>query len=280
MIHRTGLHRSTPARKIERIDVLDHERIMAAKKALSGSADLSVYGWGALNQKNSSTCWAHSLTTALFRRRKIQGLNPTLQSPLYFAQCVYARYRAEATPPGTPLTSLIDGGAQLDDADKCAAQWGSIDFQQEEQGGGTDVPATTDADGNSIPVPELTPPNAFVGFGRSFAGEYDIAPNDDAPEMVAAALDAKISTWIGGPVSSALDNLSPGQIEQACSEADAEGGHAREVVGYRTATVNGIARLQFRILNSWGAEWCDGGYSWADQDVISGAWSLLPFEAK
>jgi hypothetical protein len=257
----------------------EHATIRGALASLSGSANLSSYGWGVLNQGNSSTCWAHSLTTALYRRRnvlyrtKAQGASPILQSPLYFAQTVYATSRAATNPEALP--PLLDQGAQLDDADQCAAQWGSVPFQGDQQGGGTDVPATSDATGTPIPIPELTVHNAEIGAVVPFAGEYDIAPNSAAPRTVAACLDQKISTWIGGPVSSALDNLQAGQLEQPCSETDAEGGHAREIVGYRT---NASGELEFLIQNSWGVQWCEAGYSWASAGVITGGWSLLPFQ--
>ena len=170
-----------------------------------------------------STCWAHSLTTARYRRQNVLGLKPALQSPLYFAQTMYATYRAAANPTGS-LPPLQDQGAQLDDADKCAAQWGSVPFGAVQQGGGTDVPATTDAAGNPIPIPELTVAAADLGATKPFSGEYDITPDGNAPETVAACLESKISSWFGGPVSSALDSYVAGQIEQPCSAADAEGG--------------------------------------------------------
>jgi len=277
VIHRTGLHPTSPERAIRRLAASENEIVRKARASLSGAADLTSFGPAAvLNQSNSSTCWAHSLTTCLFRRMNVLGKSPVLQSPLYFAQTMYATYRATATPAGA-LPPLQDQGAQLDDADACAAKWGSVRFQAQQQGVNTDVPATTDADGNPIPIPELTVPNAFAGVPKAFAGEYDVTPDGNAPETVAACLDAKISTWLGGPVSSSLDNLQAGQIEQPCSAADAEGGHAREVMAYRTVTVNGVAQLQFKIQNSWG-DWCEGGYSWASAGVISGAWSLLPFQ--
>jgi C1A family cysteine protease len=113
------------------------------------------------------------------------------------------------------------------------------------------------------------------GLTKTFAGEYDIAPDGNAPETVAACLDVKVSTWIGGPVGSALDDYQAGQVEQLVSAADAEGGHAREVVGYR---LNAKGELEFLIENSWGSSWGEGGYSWASSGVITGAWSLLPFQ--
>jgi hypothetical protein len=253
--------------------VADHELIRAARATLSGSADLRPFGSGVLNQGNSSTCWAHSLTTALYRRQNVLGLKPVLASPLYFAQTMYATYRAQQNPSGA-LPVLADSGAQLDDADKCAAVWGAVPFQSVQQGGGTDVPATTDDAGNPIPIPELTVANAEAGAPKAFAGEYDIPVDGNAPETIAACLDAKVSIWLGGPVSSALDNLGADDIEQPCSAADAEGGHAREVVGYRTVS----GELQFLIQNSWSSAWCAGGYSWASAAVITGAWSLLPFQ--
>ena len=80
MRHRTGLHPTDPARRIARFAAADHEKIRAARATLVGSADLRSLGYGVLNQGNSSTCWAHSLTTALYRRQNSLGLKPRLQS--------------------------------------------------------------------------------------------------------------------------------------------------------------------------------------------------------
>ena len=43
------------------------------------------------------------------------------------------------------------------------------------------------------------------------------------------------------------------------------GGHAVCLVGYRT-TAEGV---QFRVRNSWGDAWCDGGYAWLPESWIT-----------
>ncbi len=43
---------------------------------------------------------------------------------------------------------------------------------------------------------------------------------------------------------------------------DTAGGHAMVLTGYDDG------RHAFRVLNSWGRSWADGGYSWVDYDVV------------
>jgi papain like protease len=265
---RRGLHPTSPDRKIARKAFREKVGLASISQ---GAADLTPYAPKVLNQGNSETCWAHSAATLLYTRRNIDGVVPiTLASPLYFAQCQYAMYRAASTPPGQPLPPLQDQGAQLDDAARTFAQWGSIRFGEPQQDGGTDVPDTS-----VTAIPELKVPAVETGATVPFGGEHDITPDAIAPSLVALALDRKVPVWIGGLVGQAVQALGPGDIEQVTPADDpTAGGHARAILGYRT--VGGAP--QFLIRNSWGTSWGTDGNSWAVSSVIANAWSLLPFE--
>jgi hypothetical protein len=284
-IFRKGLHPTDPARAIARVTIESHPRVAAALKTLRGNADLSGAAPAVLNQGNSSTCWAHSAVTLLYTRRALAGApNVALMSPLFFAQCMYAAYRAAATKAGMPLanadgtTFLEDNGAQLDDAAKCFGQWGARPFGEEQQGGGTDIKATSDENGDPIPgaIPELDPETLMAGMNATFGGEYDIglsAPN--MLDLCAAALEADIPIWTGNLVGQAYENLKAGQVCGPCPTSDTTGGgHAQAVIGY--VTVSG--KRQWKIRNSWGKDWCMGGDALVNDEFMAAAWSLLPFE--
>ncbi len=270
-----GLLPTDPARRITRASVADHPTIRAALATLSGAADLTQYAPKILDQGRSSTCWAHSAATLLFTRRAVRGVEPlSLASPLYFAQTLYASLRADAHLTGA-LPVLTDDGAQLDDAARCFARWGSVRFGAPQQSGDTDVPATTDAEGNPLALPELAVAALETGATVPFGGEYDIPVTSSAGDLCAAALEAGVPIWLGGPVGQNLQTYEAGTIEQPVDPNDPTiGGHARAVLGYRTV---GGAR-EWLIRNSWGARWGDHGDSWASEAVLLGAWSLLPFE--
>jgi hypothetical protein len=272
---KAGLLPTDPEKRIVRAPAADHHAIRVARAALTGAADLVPLAPKVLNQGNCSGCWAHSADTLLFTRQAALGQTPVLQSPLFWMQVMYGVYRAAATKPGDTLPALADQGAQLDDADKCFGTWGSVRFQDPQQDGETDVPATEDDAGNPIPLPETTLTMVEAAVSALFAGPYDVTPDGNAPETVAACLEAKVPVWIGGLVGQGLFNYQAGQIEQPCDPSDPQtGGHARAIIGYRTSGSD----LQFLIRNSWGAAWGEAGNSWASSAVISSAWSLLPFQ--
>jgi hypothetical protein len=279
MHFKRGLHPADPARKLVRVSAENHPAVAAALKTLRGSADLEPAAPMVLNQGNSETCWAHSAVTLLFTRRKLLGGSPALQSPLFFAQCMYAAYRAAATPAGQDFaTGLVDQGAQLDDAAKCFGQWGTQPFGKEEQlpAGGTDVPATSDADGHPIDLPELTAGALMAGMNAVFGGEYDIQPSaSNALDLCAAALEAGIPIWTGNLVGQAYQALLAGQVAGPCPTSDpTAGGHAQAVIGYETVS----GKRRWKVRNSWGDGWCSGGDALVDDDFMAAAWSLLPFE--
>jgi hypothetical protein len=281
--HGKGLIRQDPATALVRKPVTDHEAIMGALKVLSGNADLTAFIWRVLNQGLSETCWAHSAAQAKFVVDAIRTgvASAVMSSPLYFAQLVYAIYRAQATPPGQPLPGpgLQDGGAMLDDACTAFARFGWQPFGAPQQDGGTDVPATQDDAGNPILLPELTVPETEHAASQPFGGSYDIQVGSGAGDLVAASLEAGRPVWFGTSVGQAFQALTAGQIAQPTPADDSTaGGHAMLFLGYKTEPVNGSQTRLYRAINSWGKDWCDGGFYWASEAFVETVWSALPFE--
>jgi hypothetical protein len=275
---RTGL--LEPTWRLPRTPAEEHPLIMGAIASLPIGADLSASAPVVLNQGECDGCWAHSATTLKYTREKIKtGGVPILASPLFFMQCMYAEYRKAKFPKGAfpagYAGALQDQGAQLDDAVRCFTQWGWATFGAVQQQGATDVPATIDARGEPLALPELTTAKLIEGVPRQFGGEYDIAPGASAPRTVAASLAAGIPVWIGALVGQAFQALQAGQVAQPCPRSDpTKGGHAMSILGFRTTAGD---ELEFLCRNSWGPDWCEGGNCWLSAKFVATAWSLIPF---
>jgi hypothetical protein len=278
---RIGLLPSTADRRIVRTSAATTHIMQAKLGALQGNADLATHAPKiVLNQGQSDTCFIHSWASLRFVLDSLKTGSAILQSPLYGAQCVYAEYRAMAYPTGNfPSAGLTDGGAQLDDVARCVTKWGSVPFGTPQQSLDTDVPATTDFEGNPILLPELTAAALESGAKAPFGGEYDLPISETVGDLCAAALEAGIPIWLGGEVGQNLQAYKAGEIEQPPAAGDPSvGGHARALLGYKTVTVDGTLQRLWNILNSWGKAWGNGGYSWASESVLtsSTSWSLLP----
>lgn len=74
-----------------------------------------------------------------------------------------------------------------------------------------------------------------------------------------AQLNAGLPVVIGALVDDGFVALRAGQTWRATNGA-VRGGHAMLVVGYDDA------RNAFKVINSWGRDWADGGYAWIDYD--------------
>ena len=60
-----------------------------------------------------------------------------------------------------------------------------------------------------------------------------------------------------------LDMHGPDFVQ--IQEGDIAGGHAMAIVGFEPF----LGRMRYRVLNSWGPKWRDGGLVWLDQSLIA-----------
>ncbi len=83
--------------------------------------------------------------------------------------------------------------------------------------------------------------------------------NAQAPMEVKAQLAAGFPVMIGAEIDEGFARLRGDQMWRD-RQGEVKGGHAMVVVGYDDG------RKAFRLINSWGTEWGDGGYVWVTYD--------------
>lgn len=261
-----GLKRSTPHRVAHRLGAASHPQIQALL-ATTLPASFQLTPAARSDQGESETCHAHS---AISCSDMVNGA-PTPGSPLCLASCTYSDIRNAATPPGQALPPLQDTGAELQDDADALRRWGKAPLGAQIAGrsGVSDVPD----DSGAFPEPNV---DQVEAAGHTLiTGEYSIQVDADAPRTVAASIVAGFPVWLGTLVGSAFQSLQAGDIAQPCPDSDTTaGGHAMYISGYRT---NAAGEYEFRVENSWGTGWCDGGACWASTAWLLACWDLWPW---
>jgi hypothetical protein len=262
-----GLHRPDPAKHAHRLHAAQHLGLTGTPK---GAAQCVVCP--RLDQGQTSTCHAHSGVAALWCRYATKGAPlPWIPSPGLLASCTYADVRA-AKYPTNYLPPLSDDGADLSDDAEALKRWGidAMGPQIPGRSGASDVP-------DDVPGVPFAEPNRYAverASSHIITGEYQIPVDANAPVTVALALDAGIPVWLGCFVDSAFENLGAKDIAQPPNESDPYGGgHAMYISGYRT---NAKGEFEFRVENSWGTGWADGGAVWASSAWLKACWMLWP----
>lgn len=265
-----GLNQSTPAKVAHRLGADLHPAIGAALKAgIRGAGDLSRFRPLRRFKQRGSTCFAHSVSSALVIAHAAVGRPlPFLPSPLLIASTTYAGVRAAAFPSGL-VPRLKDTGAELQDVATAMARWGVGPM-----GPAADDPFTDVPQDDGYGFPEVNASSLVIAGANLVGGEYAVTIDDSAPEMIAASIDAGIPVWIGGPVGRAYELLGPNDIAQPTPADDATaGGHAQVVDGYR---VTSSGEIETQILGSWGPEWALNGSVWASEAWIRSQWLAWP----
>ena len=245
-------------------DKIAHRTQLRAQAAIKGDGQLAPCP--RMDQGQSGTCHAHSLAAAVWCALTASGVTPSfVGSPRQLAACTYADVRG----PGSPMQPLQDTGADLQDDSTALATWGLAPIQAPTSDGRfSDVEA--DPASNIFPEPDLS----RLELVQQLSGEYAIAVDANAPRLVASCIDAGIPVQIGIFVDSAFESLTAEQVAQPANQRDPNGGgHALYISGYRT---NATGQLEFRVENSWGSSWCDGGACWASTAWLLSAWELFP----
>lgn len=227
-----------------------------------------------LDQGQTGTCHAHSLVGAVWTALHAAGSDPPfIGSPRQLASCTYGDVRGTKTYPGTTMPVLLDTGADLQDDATALAAWGLARIQAPTSDGRF-------SDVENDPSSNVFPEADTAQLQRTFqvTGEYSIPVDSAAPAAVASCIDAGIPVQIGIFVDTAFEDLTSGQVAQPANQNDPNGGgHALYISGYRTAA---DGSYEFRVENSWGSSWCDGGACWASSAWLMSGWELFPIAVK
>jgi hypothetical protein len=105
------------------------------------------------------------------------------------------------------------------------------------------------------------PPPAALDRARRYRTDYWRRVNVVDSREVKAQLNAGYPVVIGAKVDE--DFLKLGRDQVWSSIGQVKGGHAMLVVGYNDY------KGAFRVINSWGQDWADGGYGWIDYRLFS-----------
>lgn len=95
-------------------------------------------------------------------------------------------------------------------------------------------------------------------------GQYMYVPRPVRSESIRMMIARNIPVVITARVTNAFMNLQGDAVFDTYDPEDFVGGHAMAVVAYDDH------RQAFRLVNSWGREWADGGYAWVSYDLFDG----------
>ena len=263
MSYGKGLKRPDTHKLARRLHASFHP-LLASAGTPRGSAQLVPCQ--RMDQGQSGTCHAHSAAAAVWTARNALG-SPLafVPSPLLIAACTYADVQGPASKRGP----LQDTGADLSDDATALSTWGIAPMGPTVDGRYSDVP--NDPPDNSFPEPDLL--QLQVAGADIISGEYQIPVDASAPTLCALALDANVPIWLGFEVDDAFQALGPGDVALPPVDAPDDGGHAVYLSGYERDGASGFA---FRLENSWGSGWADGGAVWVSQAWLLATWMLWP----
>lgn len=195
-----------------------------------------------LNQGNTSSCVAHAFAGGIHIMEHRAGLTFMGVSRLFM---YYNARREEA--PGDP--NVADVGTYLRTCASGLRKFGACDEKHWEFNEGANaVNRRPDWQAMSVAHPRA---------GGRYVRIYDGGAN--RTQAIRAALAAGYPVAFGTAVPfSFLDDSGPDEIGKPAATDQIAGNHALLAIG--CATMQG--QTWFRVLNSWGSSWRDGGLCW------------------
>lgn len=195
----------------------------------SGAVDHSTH-LDAVQDQIANDCVGHSIANAAYLGAQVSGLPIARPSPVF----PWAIARLKAGPP-----PLRDEGCQFRNAMLGVATYGLVEAHR-----WPETPETL------LAVPPL---DSFeAGSSARVQSYYRISPGNDAPQHVVEALARGFCPVFGMTVDEAYENVGAKVYVPGGRKL---GGHAQTVVGYDPVGDT------FKVLNSWGASWGDGGFA-------------------
>jgi hypothetical protein len=99
---------------------------------------------------------------------------------------------------------------------------------------------------------------------------YRLSPEEAQDvEELKSWLYAGYPLWIGVQIDEGFQELEAGEVWKK-ARGNNEGGHAMVIVGYDDD------KKAFKIANSWGTDWADNGFGWADYTYFTSKILALP----
>jgi len=222
--------------------------LFGAPLHLPNEASLEEHVARVENQKKTSSCVGQAIARALHVRLRKLGFSPEPFS----AQAIYKAARRRSIPTIEPLS---DDGCRPRDA-MMAIQEQGVPLESE-------APFNPETINENLFWDELQSASKFVVF-RWWRIVGDGRGRADA---IAQALAKGYPVVFGMTLWAAFDDYESGTITH--EQPDDAGGHMMLIVGFRTRSSDG--KREFRVLNSWGTGWGEGGFCWIHEDVIGGS---------
>lgn len=222
------------------------DRLIAAHPRIAGSSLLSTVDlrpWAPPidDQKGTSACVGFTLAAGFDIRARLQGLDVPRLSP----RAIYTLARS-----GDSI--LVDQGCRPRDAMMGLRSWGVMSIDR--------VPFSEET------IDEPLPWDAYQHGHDARACEFWRIPSygEERVEDVMRALSAGFPVALAQPVDLSFDSLTAGRVLGPVAGQD-RGGHFTLAIGYRTDGV-------FIMRNSWGRNWCDGGYYLMSPERLASVW--------
>jgi hypothetical protein len=206
--------------------------------SLPASTDLSRFVDSVQDQGPTSSCVGQAIASAAHVVARASGLRIARPSAL----AIYAQARL-VDAPGVPL---IDLGCSPRSAFRACSRFGLV------------ASSRWPLDFAAV---DMEPPLDIyqAGADARISGYYRADAGDRAALLRAAIVQGHVPIF-GMPVDARYEGLDDDTVYQGPT-GDVHGLHAQAIVGYEGEA--------FRVLNSWGTAWGDGGFSWIDAAFIA-----------
>lgn len=199
------------------------------------SASLAGFVSSVLDQGNTESCVAHAIASGLRVAHRARGREVQLPSRRFLYWHARGYHAGELVDAGTYLRTCMKGAVCFGSSDETACPWDPRLVNRSPGWGAYR--------------------KAFDGAGLH--GYYRIDEYSDTRlDEIRRAVASQVPVAFGTRISQAFKSHTGTGTVTHPSDSAAVGGHAMLVVGYEGE--------RFRVLNSWGTYWGDGGFAWLD----------------